>query len=275
MPPLEIAYLETSSINNALSKGKTGFDVSELVANVGFRPAIGIHTVYELARTFLDPDQMERGQALFTLLRDIDASFIPTTGQLIESELVKLRTGSVVMPFLDHDNRIATRYEIECLAQGFVNRATSFTEIREKERRKNEVIENRDYLQQLFVLEQIDPKRFKGIKTFEQTLEVFSDELPAIITAVVKRGISRTEAKEVSVRLDSFPCIWSLVKANLYLNFIMIRYKIEPSYDRLDDFRQVADAAYCKAFVTNDDQLFKTATKINDALRIIRFGDLI
>lgn len=272
-------YLETSSLNQALSEGKSGAQVTELAAALDLCPAIGIHTIYELARTFLKPDQNARGRALFSLLRDIECTYIPMTGQLIESELIKLRTGAVVMPFLDQDNQMSTRYEIEALAQGFTERATQFIGEREQERKSIEPIENQNYLAHLRSLTTAGSKRFQGVSTFKKTLSTFNDDMPNCVVDVVKgldsERVSRSEAAEIVMRFGSFPCIRSLVRANLYLNFIMIRNKVEPSYDRLDDFRQVADASYCQAFLTNDAQLARTSNNIDPSLQIIEWADFV
>lgn len=274
MTPVADAYIETSSINEVLTQGTDGESITRSIRSLGYRPAIGIHTIYELARTFLDPKQHSRGRALFLVLRDIDGTIVPTTGQLIENELIKLRTGAEVLPFLDHDNQIATRYEIERLAQGFLDRATQFIEAREKERRTIEPLENNQYLQQILEINRIDPDRFNGIKTFDHALKHFNGDVPAIIMNVVKRGVSKFEATEISERLDSFPCIRSLVRANIYLCFIMIRNQVDPSYDRVDDFRQVADASYCDAFITNDEQLARTASHVNARVRVVRWREI-
>ena len=54
----------------------------------------------------------------------------------------------------------------------------------------------------------------------------------------------------------------------------MIRNLTNPSYDRVDDFRQVIDASYCDVFVTNDDQLARTGNQINTGISLISWRDV-
>jgi hypothetical protein len=264
------AYIETSSVNQALEQGVDGREIGELVRRQGYRPALGMHTIYELARTFLDARRHHRGRELFKVLRDIDGTIVPMTDMLLDSEVIKLRTGSAVLPFLDHDNQTATRYEIEKLAQGLTEKAIQFIQAREKERQTVEPEGNDAYLKQI----RADRKQYRSIKTFGQALEHFKDNIPALIADALRGRVSQSEAVELSMRLDSFPCIRSVVRANLYLNFIVIRNLTSPGYDRVDDFRHVIDASYCGALVTNDGQLARTMNAINPEVQSISWSEL-
>ncbi len=269
------AYIETSSINQALVDTVSGEEISRSLQDLGYRPVVGFHTIYELARTFLNPEQHQTGSDLFKILQGIDCTIVPMTGLLIDKEIIKLRTGAEVLPFLDHANQVSTRYEIEKLSRGiFDATAEQFVATREKERRTNEPIESNQYLEQILEMNRTEPGRFRGIKVFGDALDYFKDAVPSIIQAGVRRDVSSFEAKELSLRLTSFPCIHSLVRANIYLCFIVIRNLTNPAYDRVDDFRQVIDASYCNAFVTNDGQLARTGNQVNTGLCMMRWTDI-
>lgn len=269
------AYIETSSINQALVDTVSGKDISKSLQDLGYRPVVGIHTIYELARTFLNPGQHQTGSDLFKILQGIDGTIVPMTGMIIDQEIVKLRTGAEVLPFLDHANLASTRYEIEKLSRGiFDATAERFVATRETARRINERIESNKYLNQILEMNRTEPGRFGGIHVFGDALDYFKDAVPSIIQAGVRRDVSSFEAKELSLRLASFPCIHSLVRANIYLCFIVIRNLTSPAYDRVDDFRQVIDASYCDAFVTNDGQLARTGNHVNIDLCMMRWTDI-
>lgn len=264
---MENAYLETSSINQALEDGLSGSQINDVAQSAGYRISVGMHTIYELARTFLNPEQHEKGVQLFTILRDVECSYVPMTSQLIQSEIVKLRSGPAVMPFLDHKNQVAARYEIESMAQGFTDRATKFIWGRENDRRQKEPVENFEYVERLKKLGAAKPQM-----DFDQFYNAACADLLEIISAVVKIPISHHEAESLSRRIDEFPCLKAVVRANVYLTYIMSRNRVAPSYDRVDDFRQVADASYCHIFVSNDRQLLRTANRISPQLKFVAWA---
>jgi len=271
---MDTVYIETSVINKVLEESITGEGFRTALADFGYRPAVGMHTIYELARTFLDPNQTTLGQQLFTILRDVDASIVPMTNMLLEKEIIKLRTGAAVLPILDTENQVATRYEIEKLAQGFDSNARKFIEPRENERRTNEPSENEEYLNHVRQKNKDNPNKYRIIKTFEDALRYFDPEIPEFIAGLFKGKVSSFEAKELYQRLDSFPLLRSTVRANLYICFIIIRNEQHPSYDRVDDFRQVIDASYGKAFFTNDGQLSRTANCINPDITVLTWDQI-
>ena len=272
---MNTVYIETSAVNQAHAESITGQEIVGAVADCGYRPAIGIHTIYELARTFLDPHQRKKGSQLFSILRDIDGVIVPPTGMLLEQEIIGLRTGSAVLPILDSDNQTSTRFEIEKLARGiFDATAEEFIANRENERRTNEPLENEEYLNHVRQVNRDNPNEYRNIRTFEDILRYFEKDVPESIERILRGRVSRSESRELSQRLNSFPSLRSVVRANQYFCFIVIRNEIHPAYDRVDDFRHVIDASYCAAFLTNDGQLARTASYINQDISVITWNEV-
>lgn len=270
---MERVYIETNAINQAFAESITGREIRIALEDHGYHPAIGIHTIYELARTFLGPDKSVKGSQLFSILRDIDGSIVPPTGMLLEQEIIKLRTGSAVLPMLDSGNQAATRYEIVKLARGiFDSTAEKFIASRENERRTNESLENDEYLNHVRQVNRDNKSEYRNVRNFEDTLRYFDKDVTESIRRILRGKVSRSEAIELSQRLDSFPSLRSVVRANQYLCFIVIRNEVHPAYDRVDDFRHVIDASYCAAFLTNDGQLARTANYINQDISVITWN---
>lgn len=273
---MDTVYIETSVINKVLEESMTGTGFRATLADSGYRPVVGMHTIYELAKTFLDPEQTTIGQQLFTILRDIDGSIVPMTNMLLEQEIIKLHTGAAVLPMLDTNNQASTRYDIERFSKGIIiSEAITFIETRENERRANEPLEDEGYLHRVRQVNKYNPNEYRNIKTFEDALGYFDSRIPGFIVPILKGGVSNSEAKELYQRLDSFPSLRSVVRANLYLCFIIIRNEQHPSYDRVDDFRHVIDASYCDAFFTNDRQLSRTANCINPDITVFTWKEIM
>jgi hypothetical protein len=62
------AYLEPTIINRAYNKGLSGLNLKEVLEKHLLATAIGLHTIYELARTFLSKEGEPSGQNFFKLL---------------------------------------------------------------------------------------------------------------------------------------------------------------------------------------------------------------
>lgn len=272
---MDKAYLEPSIINHAERASVDGTKLASGLKALRLRPVIGLHTIYELARTFLDDAQTTKGARLFRVLSDLNASFVPSTWDLLSQEVLKLRTGAAVIPFLDHLNEAATRTEIARLAAGTLDdRARRFITGREENIKANLPRLSENYL------DHVKRTKYEGhhpgleIRTYDDVLTYFSDELPAMIHEILKGGINAIEAKELALRLDSFPALRSTVRANLYLCFIHIVHSTSPAKDKIDDYRHLIDASYSSAVITDDTQLHKTSPRINPTLNVLSWGDL-
>ena len=115
---MEKACIEVSVINRAVDAATSGSDLAARLRARGLEPAAGLHVIYELARTFLADDGHDRGRELFKFLQDLDPSFQPWPRNLLSQEVDKLRRGFAVLPFLDHENYLVVKQEIEHLAAG-------------------------------------------------------------------------------------------------------------------------------------------------------------
>jgi hypothetical protein len=110
-------YFEASSINRVTNQGEIGLTalLQSLRAH-GQEPVVGLHVVYELARTFLDPEAVERGKRLFQCLRELNPSYPPEAKDLLLQEILKLRHGSAVVPVLPYLESVSTKSEVARLA---------------------------------------------------------------------------------------------------------------------------------------------------------------
>jgi hypothetical protein len=97
---MKIAYFETNIINWLNDQSISVEDFTDRLTTLGYSPVTGHHTIYELARTFLDKNGKDRGSNLFGILRDISPSYHPDPGNLMIQEILRLETSAEVLPFL-------------------------------------------------------------------------------------------------------------------------------------------------------------------------------
>lgn len=272
---MQKVYIETSVINRAFSESITGNDIVIYLDTLGFQPAIGTHTIYELAKTYLEPNSILKAQQLFSILLELEASIIPPTDKLFKEEIMKLRTGAAVLPFLDTLNQSSTRQEIHKLANGiFDSKAQKFIKNREKFHRTNNPIIYRDFLDHINKVKSYGTDILKNIRTFEDVISYLKNQIPDLIVKILKGKVSKYEAVELFQRLDSFPALRSAVRANIDLCFICIVHNTHPGSDRKDDNRHIVDSSYSKGIVTGDEQLEKRVNRINPELVIIAWKNI-
>jgi len=254
---MQRAYVEPSVINRVADLGFPADSVRDFVARHGFEPATGLHSVYELARSFLGGDAVStaRGRTLFILLRDLDPIYQPGPDDLLQSEVQKLRWKVPVVSFLDPLKVAATQNEVSRLAEGvFDTRARRFISAKEKEKEQAlNAEENHVVLVRSF---RKADRSIRGLKTFDHVWRYFESrgEIPLCIKEILGGAVSLDEAKELAACPSSFPAITAAVRANAYLNFIMISNATRPGKDKLDDYKHCFEASYCDAFITADRQ---------------------
>jgi len=272
---MQKAYIETSVINQAFSESVTGNDIAIYLDTLGFQPTIGIHTIYELAKTYLEPNSTLKAQQLFSILLQLEASIIPPTDEVFKKEIMKLRTGAAVLPFLDTLNQSSTRQEINKLANGiFDSKAEKFIKSREKLHRTKNPIIYEDFLDYIAKVKSYHTDILRNIRTFEDVVSYFENQIPDLIVKILKGKVSKNEAVELFHRLGSFPTLRSAVRANIDLCFICIVHNTHPGSDRKDDNRHIVDSSYCQAIVTGDEQLAKRVNRINPELVLIPWENI-
>ncbi|MBW2170056.1 MAG: hypothetical protein JRG69_12520 [Deltaproteobacteria bacterium] len=269
------AFLETTAINHALFNSANGRKLREELQSKGYSPVVGIHVVYELARTFLNPKDFETGQRLFAIVRDLDPSYSPPPVKLFEQEVLKLKTGSAVLPFLDYLGQASMRTEVHRLAMGnFDDKARRFIERRESEIKLEHPRNDQAYLAHIQDVRSDQGAQNAKLRTFEDVLTYFQPQIPDAIHQRLQGSITRSEANELVQRLDSFLAIRSAVRADVYLNFICIVHKDTPGFDKIDDYRHVIESSYCDVIITGDRQLYRSANRINPDIEVVSCNDI-
>jgi hypothetical protein len=264
------AYLETSAINYAKQKHMTGKELRLTLENLDHSPVIGMHTIYELARTFFDTNKLNKGAKLFSLIEDLDPSIMPPVRGLLNQEIDKFLHGTCVLPFLSHLDQHAVRLEVARLASGtFDNRAKEFISGREANIRANYPQFAQSYIERVVQAKATNPEIIRKIKTFQDAYNNFEFEFPSMILEILRGKISKAAAPRMYRGIDSFPALRSTIRANLYISFLCIVHKVRPGFDKLDDYRHAIEASYCGTLVTGDRQLIHAVQYINPDLTVL------
>ncbi len=268
-------FLETSAVNRAVAVGLDPTALRDRFTESGRCPVVGIHVIYELAATFLRPERVDIGKALFRFVRDLDPSFaLPTMDQLLQ-EVLRLRTNAAVLPFLSYGNQNATRLEVHRLADGaFDGSARAFIAAREEEVRRKHPHMAKAYIEHVRQVRATRRDSLPELRSFPDVAEHFRDRWPDMIRAILHDGITPAEAREMSARLAAFPAVRSTLNANLYLMFSSIAHKTVPGDDKLDDYRHLIDASYCDAMILYDVRARSAAPHIAPQVQVFLWDDL-
>lgn len=270
------AYLETSAINHALRDHHQPADVRARLAAGGLVPVVGLHVIYELAITFLKSAKHDLACRLFTFLRDLDPSYSPGSSGLLIQEVVRLRTGAVVLPFMDHVNQVVTRLEVERLAAGiFDHQARSFIEARETEIREAHPVAMSEYISHVRRLATANPGAVADIRTEDDLLSRLRPKVPSMIREILRGAVSMPEARELFLRLSEFRALRAALYANLALMLTCIDQRVAPADDKLDDYRHVIEAAYCDVLITDDLQLLAKTSVIHPGLNATTLAQVL
>jgi len=269
------AFFETSAVNRAVADGLDPVALRRCLAESALCPVIGIHVIYELAATFLRPEQADTGKALFRFVRDLDPSITPPTMDLLLQEVLRLRTNAAVLPFLAYGNQNATRLEVHRLAEGvFDGSARAFISAREQEVRWKHPGMAKAYIEDVRRVRRTRGDSLLVLRRFSDVAEYFRNRWPEMIRMILHEQITPAEGRELSARLNEFPAIRSALNANLYLTFICIAHETVPGGDKLDDYRHLIDASYCDAIVLYDNRARSAAPHIASHLQVLSLQDV-
>jgi hypothetical protein len=81
-------------------------------------------------------------------------------------------------------------------------------------------------------------------------------------------------AEKLLEKPQKYPLFNSMVNGNLFLDFRVLKFR-SLSHDRLDDMKHLVLASYSDIFVSNDGDIHKYCSYINDALEVLNLEDFI
>lgn len=265
MEPIRKAYLETSAINHAADKGLNAQDIRNALRKAGYVPAIGIHSIFELAMTLRSPEGSERGKQLFRLVLNLDASAQMSAPELFELEYADFRDATTVIPFRGYSACRLLDKELARMAEGFLDDRARFL-------MENHDAKYWDFRPQMLAYAQIYADQKKSFRDFDDFFEQTSNQIPRIIYEMA--SVSQECAEKMARQLNKVPAIRTGVRCNVYLSYLVIKNQTAAARHLMNDQRHAVEATYCDAVVTCDDGFYKSLAVLNPKLKPIRSEDL-
>ena len=221
-----------------------------------------------MARTFLNENRDETARNLFEIVRDLTPDLMEEPAVVLRQELEKYVGGGAVDCIMRGARKAEAWKEIVKLANGkFDDRARSFIQTRDKNFRRDHPIIGQTNLEG-FKKKPPDKK----LRTFEEVFNYYESHIPIFVEQML--NATPAQASGIAERIDEFPLLRSIVRANLYLVFVAVAHKATAATDKIDDHRHVIDASYCDIFVTEERQLLSNVRKLNPDLEPVKWSTL-
>jgi len=214
-----------------------------------------------------DPKGITTGMKHFQLFNDLlPCRFLKEDSEIVKGELATLMDNISYEIYYEGSEAIE---EIKKLANGvYDDRARKY--IDKKWKSKIVEIQNRaDYFRQMGIKVQSVFKEF--LSTHQQFL---TEEIIGSRILNIPSRFKRRFARKIIQKSHRFPMINSLVKANLFLDFRLIKFG-QMSHDTPTDVKHLILASYADVFVSNDVKLHKYYFEINDKIEMINLSDLM
>jgi hypothetical protein len=264
-------YLETNAICRAQESNISGYDLRQILEQKGLTPIVGLHVIYELARTFLNGKNTDTGIQLFKIIKELSPAFSNQPGVLIIQEANNCLNNDDIVSFLDGEEKKAAIEEIHKLSTGnFDDKARKFIEERDDNfQRDHEEIAKKN----IELFKQNPPS--ERLRSYEDVFTYYENDFSTLIIKIFNEKLSEEQALKILENIDMLHTIRSRLRSEIYLLYIALVHKNVPAKDKVDDHRHIIEAAYCDKFITNDSQLIKNANKINPNIEIIEWGLLV
>jgi len=262
------AFLETNAICRFFDARTSGIEIRAILNSYGYQPVIGLHVIYEIARTYLSGNNDDKAKEMFEIVNDLNPLVSEAPAVLLIAECNNCFSNFQFNSFLFGAREAETREEITKLSKGvFDENARNFVTSRdEKFKKENVEIGKRNV--EIFLE---DPPN-KRLRSFDDILAYYKPMIPVLIEQLLP--INNDQASEIAARIDEFPTLKSIVMANFYMVFIAVVHKVPPASDKVDDHRHVIEASYCDAFITEERQLLSNIEFINSNLEPIKWSSI-
>lgn len=263
-------YLETNAICRAQESNISGDDLRQLLDDRRLQPIIGLHVIYELARTFLNGNNKNIAIKLFTIINELSPEFSNQPGALMSQEINSCLNNDKIHSLLNGEEKQQAIEEIRKLSAGnFDDKARAFIEERDSSFRINHAKISEHNIE---LFKKSPPS--ERVRTFEDVFAYYENDFSSLIIKIFNDSLSKEIASAVIEQIDTCLTIRSNLRSQIYLMYVQLVQKAVPASDKVDDHRHIIEAAYCDAFITSDSQLINNANKINPNLEIIEWNSL-
>lgn len=270
---MRTVLLETNAINKCVDKGISCSLIKSVFNRKHDSPMVNTHTTYELVRTFLVKENIEKGISLFKFLKELKPIYTCSVDSLLIRELENVLSTTFCTNFVENWFYGPLIEAIDNLSNGiikddylyFINKRES--DIKNAMSIWDSLLDKKYRINKSLNFESF----FKSIFKSDSAIQIITD-----IYRGINKPVSRTNAVSLYLKLaqNSCPALKCCINANLYLNFHIRRESQYFSADKTDDFRHLIDSSYCSLLITNDDKLKNIYAKsINPFIEINSFEE--
>ena len=125
-------YLETNAICRAQESNISGADLRQLLDDRELKPVVGLHVIYELARTFLNEKNTNIAIEYFSIIKELSPEFSNQPSVLMLQEVKNCINNDKIHSLLNGEEKQQTFDEVCKLSVGnFNDNARAFIENRD------------------------------------------------------------------------------------------------------------------------------------------------
>lgn len=215
-----------------------------------------------------DSKAINQGVKRFQLFRELlPCSFLEEIPTILKGEITKALYQQSIEVFY---SGVEAEKEINKLANGIYDE-TARTFIENTWASKSKQIQQKtEYLNQIH--ETDIPV------SFEEFHSRYKHPFAELLIEERVKGIPPKDKRKLALKmlqkLQKFPLFNNTIKANLFLDFRLLKFK-SISHDTLDDLKHLMYASYADIFVSNDEKLHKYFFNINVQLKMLKLSELV
>jgi len=251
--------------------------IKDILSRRKLRLIISSLNVFEIASCWKSGDlsNIEQGIKRFKLIKGLfPCRFLNTIPKILLMELDNLINDVSFSPFCENQEKADFEREIDKFSNGiYDDKAKKFIENRWAEKSNDiqskisELTKNKGQFKYT--------NEFKGFLVKNRYLQKLIAEG---IVAERVRDISNKDRRKIAEKILSksrrFPMIVSVIKANLFLDYRVLKFG-NLSHDTLDDLKHLINASYADMFVTGDNKLFDYSKELHPNLETLFQDDFL
>ena len=264
-------YFDSNIFNEIIRKHIKSEQIRSILSEKKYRLIISSLNMFEIASCWKSGNHsfIEQGIKRFKLIKELlPCRFLNTIPNILLMELDNVINNTTISPFCENQEKADFEREINKLSQGIYNdKAKTFIENRWAGKRNH--IQNK-------ISELTENKNiFKFADTFNEFLIKNEDLQQLIAEGLIEERVinipsrhRRKTAEKILRKSHRFPMLISVIKANLFLDFRVLKFG-NCSHDTLDDLQHLINASYTDIFVTGDNKLYDYSKEIHPNLEIL------
>ncbi len=268
------AFLETSAINKFFNHGMRGEQLRGFLENKSLSPVIGSFTTFELAKTFLTDNAIEKVKGFFQLIKDLNPEFSYRDDELLVMESRKIKYNLDIIPIINSERLVDLNVRINNFSQGAIdNLLEGFIESKQENMNNARLLWSpQNYNDKISEFNSFIEYRDSFLKECNINYLKYRDHLKDFLKNTAEIKLHNHHILKLLKGIHSYPALRTHFYSHLFLNFISRSHP--PAKDKISDAMQLTEAAYFPIFISGDERHLKYANDINPDIQLISTKNL-